>query len=127
MTAYYLPIASVQTAAKSTVASVFETMVRLYPERPAVQDEQCSLTYRALGEEVNRIARGLLSMDLERGDWIGLDQSLDEVATLRLVWLGQRGACALAQRGRQLVESVRRHRPRGRGRLPAERGGGCHQ
>ncbi len=72
MTSRYIPIASVQTAAKSTVASVFEAMVRLYPERPALQDDQHTLTYRELGERVQRIASWLASTGLERGDRVAL-------------------------------------------------------
>jgi fatty-acyl-CoA synthase len=72
MTSRYIPLASVQTAAKSTVASVFEAMVRLYPERPALQDDQHTLTYRELGERVKRLASWLASTGLERGDRIAL-------------------------------------------------------
>jgi acyl-CoA synthetase (AMP-forming)/AMP-acid ligase II len=72
MTSRYIPIASVQSAAKSTVASVFEAMVRLYPERPALQDDQHTLTYRELGDRVKRIASWLASTGLERGDRIAL-------------------------------------------------------
>jgi acyl-CoA synthetase (AMP-forming)/AMP-acid ligase II len=72
MTSRYIPIASVQTAAKSTVASVFEAMVRLYPERPALQDDQHTLTYRELGERVKRIASWLAATGLERGDRVAL-------------------------------------------------------
>ena len=72
MTSPYIPIASVQTAAKSTVASVFESMVRLYPKRPALQDDQHTLTYRELGERVKRLASWLASTGLERGDRVAL-------------------------------------------------------
>lgn len=72
MTSRYLPIESVQMAAKSTVASLFETMVRLYPERPAVQDEQHTLTYRELGLRIKQVAGWLASTGLKRGDRIAL-------------------------------------------------------
>ena len=72
MTSRYIPIASVQTTAKSTVASVFEAMVRLYPERPALQDDQHTLTYRELGERVQRIASWLASTGLEHGGRVAL-------------------------------------------------------
>lgn len=68
----YIPMASVQTAAKSTVASVFEAMVRLYPERPALQDDQHQLTYHELGEQIKRIASWLAATGLERGDRVAL-------------------------------------------------------
>lgn len=72
MTSRYIPIASVQLAAKSTVASLFETMVRLYPERLALQDEQQTLTYRQLHERVKRLSSWLASTGIERGDRIAL-------------------------------------------------------
>lgn len=72
MTSQYIPMASVQTAAKSTVASVFEAMVRLYPERPALQDDQHKLTYHELGAQIKRIANWLAATGLERGDRVAL-------------------------------------------------------
>jgi fatty-acyl-CoA synthase len=72
MTSRYIPIASVQTAAKSTVASVFATTVRLYPARPALQDDQHMLTYHELGERVKRLASWLAASGLERGDRVAL-------------------------------------------------------
>ena len=72
MTSRYIPIASVQAAAKSTVASVFAAMVVFYPERPALQDDQHTLTYRELGERVKRIASWLAATGLERGDRVAL-------------------------------------------------------
>lgn len=51
---------------------ILERAVRYFPDREAMIDGDIRLTYRELGERVNRLANGLLSLGLERGDRVAI-------------------------------------------------------
>jgi fatty-acyl-CoA synthase len=69
-----------QTAARSTIASLFANVARAYPERPALQDAGGLVrTFRAVDQRSNRIAGGLTALGIRPGDRIALlsENSLD--------------------------------------------------
>ncbi|MEX2453531.1 MAG: long-chain-fatty-acid--CoA ligase [Rhodospirillaceae bacterium] len=51
---------------------ILERAVRFYPDRPAMVDGDVRLTYRQLGERVDRLANALLGLGLERGDRVAI-------------------------------------------------------
>lgn len=57
-----------------TIGDYFDHIVEKYPEEPAVvsRHQNIRLTYEELELEVNRFAKALLSIDLERGDRLGI-------------------------------------------------------
>jgi fatty-acyl-CoA synthase len=59
---------------KSTIGEAFDTACDRWADRIAVRDHQQGLcrTYRDLKDEVDRLAAGLLSLELEPGDRLGL-------------------------------------------------------
>jgi acyl-CoA synthetase (AMP-forming)/AMP-acid ligase II len=62
----------VRRAAMSTVASLWATQARLYPERLAVVDGTRRLTYRALGDRVRRLVGVLDARGLGRGSCLAI-------------------------------------------------------
>jgi len=51
---------------------ILSRAVESFPDRPALIDGDVRLTYRALGERVNRLANALCGMGLERGDRVAI-------------------------------------------------------
>jgi long-chain acyl-CoA synthetase len=51
---------------------ILERAVQYFPDREAMVDKDVRLTYRQLGERVNRLANALLSLGLERGDRVAI-------------------------------------------------------
>jgi len=51
---------------------ILSRAVKSFPDRPALIDGDVRLTYRALGERVNRLANALCGMGLERGDRVAI-------------------------------------------------------
>lgn len=59
-------------AGSTTVGALFSQRVRIQPHDIALVQNQLSLTYTQLNERVNRLANGLLSRGLQRGDRLAL-------------------------------------------------------
>ncbi len=57
---------------ETTVGDLFRRATRYYPSRVAIKQGARALTYRELGEQVNRLANGLLGLGLSRGDRVAL-------------------------------------------------------
>ncbi|MEP7202395.1 MAG: AMP-binding protein [Ilumatobacteraceae bacterium] len=59
---------------EETIGSAFDRTVAAYPDHEAlvVPFQNVRLTYRQLAEEVDRLARGLLSLGLDRGDRVAM-------------------------------------------------------
>ena len=59
---------------EETIGSAFDRTVAAYPGREAlvVPFQGVRLTYRQLGERVDRLARGLIAMELLKGDRLGM-------------------------------------------------------
>jgi len=57
-----------------TIGEMFDGIVARYPDNDAliVRHQRLRYTYRELQEEVNRCARGLMAMGVERGDRVGI-------------------------------------------------------
>ena len=51
---------------------ILDRAIRFFPDREAVIDGEVRLTYRQLGERVNRLANALLGLGLERGDRVAI-------------------------------------------------------
>ena len=54
-----------------TIGDLLTRNANKFPEKPAVVDEGGSLTFQALNERVNRVARFLIGAGLKKGDRIG--------------------------------------------------------
>ena len=57
-----------------TIGEIFRRTVERFPEREAlvVRSQGYRATYRALWDAVDEVARGLLAMDIQRGDRVGV-------------------------------------------------------
>jgi amino acid adenylation domain-containing protein len=66
------------------VHHLLESSARRFPDRPAVEDRDRSISYAELDEGSNRLAGLLISLGLERGDRVGfyLDKSLESVLAI---------------------------------------------
>jgi long-chain acyl-CoA synthetase len=53
-------------------ARILDRAVRFFPDRTALVDGDVRLTYRELGDRVNRLANALLAMGLEKGDRVAM-------------------------------------------------------
>ncbi len=51
---------------------ILSRAVASFPDRPALIDGDIRLSYRALGERVNRLANALCDMGLKRGDRVAI-------------------------------------------------------
>lgn len=74
------PIEDVETS----IPARFEKIVRLHPERLAVKDSHCSITYAGLNAAANRIARKILSCEDTGTEPLTLliDKSIAQVCTI---------------------------------------------
>ncbi|MDP6484710.1 MAG: AMP-binding protein, partial [Nitrospinota bacterium] len=56
-----------------------------FPEKTAARDPRRSVTYEALERRANRLARGLLSLNVRKGDLVGivLGNGVDTLTTLQ--------------------------------------------
>jgi long-chain acyl-CoA synthetase len=54
------------------LSHILQRAIALYPQRLALVDGAVRLTYRELGERVHRLAAGLLSLGLKRGDRVAI-------------------------------------------------------
>ena len=59
---------------EDTIGAAFDRTVAAYPDREAlvVPFQAVRLTYRGLAEEVDRLARALIALGLEKGDRVGM-------------------------------------------------------
>ena len=57
---------------ETTIGDLFRRATRHYPSRVAIKQGTCALTYRELGEQVNRLANALLGLGLSLGDRVAL-------------------------------------------------------
>ena len=57
---------------QGSVCRVFDQSVRMFADRPAVVDGDRSLTYRALGERAEAIARALRPAGVAPGDRVAM-------------------------------------------------------
>src|SRR4051812_2449371 len=57
---------------RGAVTDLLDRAVRDYPERGAIEFRGDRITYAELGAEVDRLARGLAALGIERGDAVGL-------------------------------------------------------
>src|SRR6266480_7577268 len=57
-----------------TIGDLFDQTVELYPDQPALisPQQQIRLTYRTLQEQVNRCAKGLMQLGLQKGERVGI-------------------------------------------------------
>src|SRR6266480_5890413 len=57
-----------------TIGDLFDQTVELYPDQPALisPQQQIRLTYRTLQEQVNRCAKGLMQLGLQKGQRVGI-------------------------------------------------------
>jgi len=51
---------------------ILDRAIRFFPDREAMIDGDVRLTYRELGDRVNRLANALLALGLERGDRVAI-------------------------------------------------------
>ncbi len=72
--ASYVHGVSSQPLLGDTIGALLDRIAATYPERPAlvVRSQDVRMDYRQFHAEVERIAAGLLSLGLERGDRIGI-------------------------------------------------------
>ncbi len=70
----YVHGASVQPLLGDTVGALLDRVTATHPERPALvaRAQDVRLTYRQFHAEVERVAAGLLTLGLKRGDRIGI-------------------------------------------------------
>ena len=59
---------------EETIGSAYDRTVATYPDHEAlvVPFQGIRLTYRELGEQVDRVARGLIGLGLRNGDRVGM-------------------------------------------------------
>ena len=55
-----------------TVVELFEEQVQKFPDKPAVIDKDCALTFQELNGKCNQLARKLIETGIKRGDTVGL-------------------------------------------------------
>ena len=74
VTASYVHGASTQPLWGETIGAMFDRVVALHPERPAlvVRAQNVRLSYRQFHAEVERVAAGLLALGLKPGDRVGI-------------------------------------------------------
>ena len=109
----------------STIAGHFAGIVRRFPEREAVISlpQRRRLTYRALAQAVDRLARGLLGAGFGRGDRVGV-WSTDNIEWLLLQLATARIGAVLvninpANRPRELAYSLKKSEVQGLFAIPA--------
>jgi acyl-CoA synthetase (AMP-forming)/AMP-acid ligase II len=68
----YVPPGAVMSSSRATVGALFHSRVPADPDHRAVVDGDRVLTYAELEDRSNRLANGLLSLGLKRGDRVAL-------------------------------------------------------
>ncbi|MEM7252146.1 MAG: class I adenylate-forming enzyme family protein [Pseudomonadota bacterium] len=106
----------VRRAGESTVASQFETIARLYPERLAVTDRECTYSYEALLDGVKRTAAWLGRQGVGRGDRVALLAENSAWYLMLMLGCAERGAILACQNWRltprELTHCIRLVEPR---------------
>lgn len=92
-----------------TVGGVLEAAVQTYPQQEVLVDEKGRMTYAQLGQQVERLARGLLALGIRPGDRVALqlpNWSEFLCAYFALARIGAVSVMLLPQHRRREVEYV---------------------
>ena len=54
------------------LAKNLENSARFFPDKPAIREGSLELTYAELNEKANRVATGLIKLDVKPGELIGI-------------------------------------------------------
>ena len=55
-----------------TLSQVLSETTRAFPQRNAIIDQGCKISYQELNERVNQLARGLIELGVQKGEKVGL-------------------------------------------------------
>lgn len=55
-----------------TLSQVLSETTRAFPQRDAIIDQGCKISYQELNERVNQLARGLIELGVRKGEKVGL-------------------------------------------------------
>ncbi len=55
-----------------TLSQVLSETTRAFPQRDAIIDQGCKISYQELNERVNQLARGLIELGVQKGEKVGL-------------------------------------------------------
>ena len=80
----YRPTTAKTIKSEKTLVGMFEDQVRLVPDKPALEMEEVSLTYRQLDLQTNMIANYLLKLGVKRMQFVAcfLEQSIERISCL---------------------------------------------
>ena len=95
-----------ESAARLTVADLFEDQVALKPDSIAIQSPQGDWTYAQLGAQVERMAAWLDAQGVQRGDRVAVLSENRREFALALLAAAKAGAIVACMNWRQAAEEL---------------------